>query len=241
MSVMFADLSGDHRWVFDLVADADSVRAKALARHVELKSESSRAMDWYNQLWHESQPFAEVPPAYQAEMDQALAAMAWFNDQTVFGPVGRFLKYVPVDPLMHLLYTPFGLLYLRWEARYPAQWSAPDGTTWSHQWGCKELVLGRFAGGGVPPEYREQMAELILAAVQRPYRCKDWMYALSVRHVWDARFASAIDRLSQADDLLVALRAQFLRHVAVNDELRIKRVTWHRWLASQGRPSLRGS
>jgi hypothetical protein len=84
----------------------------------------------------------------------------------------------------------------------------------------------------VPAESRSQVADLIVAALERPYRCKDWMYAPLVRHVLDAPFVGRLQALLTADDPLIRLRAQFIVDVAEHPERRVKRVSWQRWLAA---------
>ncbi|WP_330275280.1 hypothetical protein OG205_06270 [Lentzea sp. NBC_00516] len=90
-----------------------------------------------------------------------------------------------------------------------------------------------------------EAAELLLDVLHRPYRCKDWMYALLVRHVDDADFRDRLASLAGADDPLVRLRVQFLLHLADHPEQGITRKTWGRWLESRLRdddqPQMTGS
>ncbi|MBB5867019.1 hypothetical protein F4553_000398 [Allocatelliglobosispora scoriae] len=84
----------------------------------------------------------------------------------------------------------------------------------------------------MPEEIRPQIVDLIIAALQRTYRCKDWLFARLVRHVADEQFTDRIEALSDADDPVVRLRAQFILHVARHPEQRVRYVSWRRWLAS---------
>ena len=133
--------------------------------------------------------------------------------------------------MARLLYAPYLVLYLRWEADYPQEWGAPDSRMWS-PWGTKEVLLRRLDRGGVPEQVQPQICDLIVSAIERPYRCKDWMYARLVRHVVNTPFVSRIEALLDADDPLVRLRAQFILHVVRHPRHVVKRVSWQRWLSS---------
>ena len=100
--------------------------------------------------------------------------------------------------------------------------------------GTKEVLLRRLDRVGVPEPVRPQICDLIVSALERPYRCKDWMYAPLVRHVLDADtpFVSRIERLLDAEDPLVRLCAQFILYVARHPQQAVKRVSWQRWISS---------
>jgi hypothetical protein len=161
-------------------------------------------------------------------MDQARADLSWHRAQMIHAPVRAFLESAPDDEVTEALWAPFAVLYLRWEADHPTEWGAPESRMWS-PWGTKEALLRRFDRCGLPVDARPQIAELILAALQRPYRCKDWLYARLLRHL-DPSFLDSVGSLASADDPLVRLRAQFLLDAAENPERRITRLSWQRWL-----------
>lgn len=91
-------------------------------------------------------------------------------------------------------------------------------------------MLQQLGRHGVPEQVSLEAAELILAAIQRPYRCKDWMYALLVRHVADEEFRDRVTALTDAPDPLVRLRAQYLLDLADRPDARVTRSTWRHWL-----------
>ncbi|MFY1595643.1 hypothetical protein [Micromonospora sp. WMMD737] len=126
-------------------------------------------------------------------------------------------------------WAPIAALYLRWEAEYPDEWGAPESWLWS-RWGTKEVLLRRLDRGGLPETIRPEIAELILAALRRPYRCKDWRYARLVRQLHDSPFLHEVAMLTSADDPLVRLRAQFVLQVAAHPEQAPTRTSWRRWL-----------
>ncbi|HEX5512414.1 MAG TPA: hypothetical protein VFX41_11920, partial [Actinomycetales bacterium] len=213
---MSAALHGDYFWLFDLVATDQAVRGRALAHHQALVAAANEAQRRWNALWAVKRTAAPTQPQLVAEMDQASADQLWHEKRTIQGPIGAFLGSAPDDEVTQGLWAPFAVLYLRWEADYPAEWGAPESRMWS-PWGTKEVLLRRFDRGGLPEDTRPQIAELILSALGRPYRCKDWMYARLVRHL-DASFLDRVATLASADDPLVRLRAQFVLHAVESHE-----------------------
>lgn len=213
-----------HSWVFDLVAADDVVRHRALERHRDLLAAAAEALTWSNRIWAQAGTPAPAEPHLAAEMDQARADFRWHRERTILGPIGAYGDE-------QQLYAPYLVLFLQWETDYPGEWKAPGTWMWS-PWTTKEVILRRLDRGGVPERIRPRIGDLILAAVQRPYRCKDWMYAPLVRHVLDTPLGSRIEALGEAEDPLVRLRAQFLLHVAAHPEHPVRRASWRRWLSS---------
>lgn len=232
--MVFENLPGHPDWVFDLVAAEDAVRARALARHQALLAAAAEAWRRHNSLWAltESTP---TEPHLLAAMDQARAEFDWSMRQTIFGPIEAFLDAVGSDVLVRQAYCSYPVLYLQWEADHPQQWAAPDSSL-SSPWSTKEHLLDRLDRDGVLQDIRPQIRDLIVAALRRPYRCKDWMYARLVRHVLDPPFLAAVENLCEAEDPFVRLRARFVVDAAQNPRQRIKRVSWRRWLASDADP-----
>jgi hypothetical protein len=218
--------------VFDLVADDDVVRGRALARHRALVAASTEALHWSNRVWMQAGTPAPEEPHLAAEMDQARAAERWHRDQTIFGYLHVFLAADPGDCAVRTVFWPFAALYLRWETRYPLEWRAPESNLWS-PWARKEGLLRHLGRHGVPEEFRREAADLVVTAIGRPYRCKDWRYAMLVRHVADRRFGAAVTALAGADDPLVRLRARFVLDLAGDPERPLTRKTWRRWLDHQ--------
>jgi hypothetical protein len=132
-------------------------------------------------------------------------------------------------PAPKMGFAPFALFFLHWEALYPDEWRAPESNPYS-PWSIKEQVLGRFGTAGVPATLREEAVDLVLAAILRPYRCKDWMYARLVHYVPTDVFRDRVDD----PDALVAARARFLLHVTHHPDRPVTRVSWQRWLDETG-------
>jgi len=135
-------------------------------------------------------------------MDQARADFRLHRSRSLEGPIEIFCHTGPGDSAVELLYAPLAVLSLQWEASYPREWGARESWLWS-PWTGKEVLLRRLDRGGVPDSIRAQIAHLVLAAVQRPYRCKDWMYASLVRHIRDDTFLNRLDALLEAEEPLV--------------------------------------
>lgn len=229
---MFAEARGDYSWLFGLVAVDRVVRHEALARQRASLAAARAALQRGNALLAMTDPATRTQPQLVAAMDQIRAERRWHEEQTLHAPVDAFLSSAPGDDVAQALWAPFVVLYLRWEADFPDEWRAPGSWGWS-PWTTKEVLLGRLDRGGLPEEIRPQVIELILSALQRPYRCKDWMYACLVRHLDDASFLNRVGRLVFADDPLVRLRARFVLHVAEHSEHRVTRTSWRRWLNAE--------
>lgn len=219
-------------WLFDLIAPDDRVRHRALTRHEELVARSLNALHRSNRVWMRAGTPAPEQPHLAAEMDQARADQRWHRNQTIFGYLDAFLDADPRDTAVRAMYWPFVVLYLQWEARCPDEWRSRSSSLCS-PWTTKETVLGGLGRRGVPEEMRPNAADLIITAVQRSYRCKDWMYALMVRHVADMEFHDRVMALTRAHEPFVRLRAQFVIDLVRHPERKITRKTWRRWLEHQ--------
>jgi len=215
--------------MFDLIDRDDVVRGRALTRHRTLVTASGDALHRYNAIWQEAGTPAPEQPHLAAAIEQAWADHQWQSDQTLFGRLGTFLDAEPEDAAVRMVYWPFVALYLRWESRFPDQWRAPESNLWS-PWTRKERLLRQLGKSGLPENGAADTVDLIVTALRRPYRCKDWAYALLVPHVANTEFHDRVAVLTDAADPLVRLRARFVLDVAVDPERAVTRRTWSRWL-----------
>ena len=200
-------LPDDQPWVFDLISPDRARRAAALARHEALRAEVRAARRHADEIWAREGWNRAAENAYRRRLDKTLA-----------GLVGAFCQ--AEDPAVRAHYAPYAVLYLRWEERLLPELRA----SWScSPWTTKEVILRDLTRRGVPAEREPEIADLIVAALRRPYRCKDWMFAGLLRHVAPA------ERIAELDDD----RARFARHVLAHPELTITRFTYPRWLASR--------
>jgi hypothetical protein len=223
----------DHSWVFDLVSPDPSRRRAALSRHRDLLDRERSAWQRLNAISAEGGEPAPPQPHLAAAWDQASAEQRDARGATLFGPIDQFLAVpyasnLPADER----HAPFAALFLRWERRYPAEWSEAGAWTSSH-WSTKELVLRRFAEGGVPAGVRADLHDLVVAAVTGPYRCKDWWYAPLARWLDSPLLRQALAEHATYEDALPRLRAGFLLQMLDQPRLTIRRHTWQRWLAAQ--------
>jgi hypothetical protein len=227
-----AEVAGDRSWLFDLVASDDAVRHRALDLHQELLAAASAAHRRWNQAWLRAGMAATAEPELAVEMDQQWADFRRHEQQTIFGPVSAYIRSTATG-IAQRRGARYAALYLRWEAAHPDEWGAPGSSMWS-PWGTKERLLRKLDRGGVPLGVRSEISDLIVAALQRPYRCKDWMYARLVRHVADAAFLHRIETLHDDGHPLVGRRAQFILHISRHPSRPVTRGTWQRWLRSNG-------
>lgn len=199
-------LPDDQPWVFDLISPDDAVRAAARRRNQAVIAGASEALRRYNKVW--TRPDS-VPLAH---------AFVRETERTLKGLVSAFCS--AEDPQVRARYAPYAVLYLQWEERYPAELA--ESWMWSI-WTAKEVVLRNLHRQGVPPELGPEIADLIVAALHRPYRCKDWRYASLLHQV------APVERIVTIDDD----RARFALHVVRNPAVNVTRATYPRWLAAQ--------
>ncbi|RSM57680.1 hypothetical protein DMB66_32075 [Actinoplanes sp. ATCC 53533] len=200
-------LPDDQPWVFDLVSPDHARRAAALARHEALRAEATAARRRANEIWSREGWNRAAENAYQRRLDQTLSGLVSACCQAE-------------DPVVRAHYAPYAVLYLRWEERFLPELRA---SWFCSPWTTKGAVLRDLTRRGVPAEQEPDIADLIVAALRRPYRCKDWMYAGLLRHVAPA------ERIAELDDD----RARFARHVLAHPELTVTRFSYPRWLAAR--------
>ncbi|HET9141842.1 hypothetical protein [Actinophytocola sp.] len=226
---MSTEYAQDRSWIFGLVAPDAPTRGEASVRHRSLVAAARDAGHRIGHLWVKTQ--AGAPPRLAAALDQAHADYSWHRRQTIFGLLDDGLA---ADQLVRELHAPFTVLYLAWEARDPQDWGASHLTLES-PWTLKEAALRVLARDGVSDGLRPRVTELLLAALYRPYRCKDWMYPKLVRHLDGDVLADRVAALLDVADPWVRLRARFVLHLVEHPELAVTRTAWRRWLLADVR------
>jgi hypothetical protein len=202
-------LPDDQPWVFDLVSPDDARRAAARTRHAALLAEAL-----------ESRQRADDLVIRQGWNRAAENTARRRLDRTLDGLISAF--HWTDDPAVRDHYAPYAVLFLRWEERFLPELR----TSWvCSPWTTKDAVLRDFTRGGVPAGQEAALAELIVVALRRPYRCKDWRYAGLLRHV-----TPPAEQIAELDDD----RAGFARHVLAHPELTITRFSYDRWRATRG-------
>ena len=219
--------------MFDLVSADDTERHRALNRHRELVAAASAALTRYNRLWAQAGTPTPAEPDLAAKMGRERAEHHSSYHETILGTVSAFVSSNATNQAQRRR-ARYAALYLRWETDHPEEWAAPDSWMLS-PWSTKDQVLRKLDRGGVPTLSRPpHVSDLIVAALQRPYRCKDWRYARLVRHVVDTSFLDRIETLVDDGNHLVSLRAQFILHIARQPSTRVNQGAWRRWLQSTG-------
>jgi hypothetical protein len=138
---------GRYGWVFELIDARPGVRAGALARHRSLMG----------------------------------AALADGRSGTLVDLLSAFIRYSydadAVDPRTYGLLAGYGVLFLQWELRFPAEWRGG----WPYSpWSAKEAVLETFCVRGPTPQTGPALADLLIAAVSRVQRGQDrWYWRLA--------------------------------------------------------------
>lgn len=209
------------RWMFDLVDPRDRVRARALARHRELVARCEAALLDCHAAWRSSHR------ADEGEREVAVARRCWAvyreaRGRTVHGLVDAF-RAAPDDAARAELW-PFAVLFLRWENRCPDEWGAPASSQWS-AWTTKGHLLLDLARRGVPGG--GEGVELVVAALERPYRCKDWVFARVARRVDGPELRERLGGLAGREP-----RARFVLDLLDRPELPAFRGAWARWRAA---------
>lgn len=219
------DIDLDPAWAYDLIADDPALRAAARERRSRGLSAQVEAQQWINRLWFEAGTLRPSDPVQAAEMERAFAARRAADAMS--GPLLRFWAARPGDELFERT-APQTILFLEWERRYPAEF---DAARWDHtRWGTKGRLLRHIGRHGVPEAQREALMDLVVAALGREYRCKDWWYARAARGVDGPKLR---DRLrSSASRIEAPERAEFLLWV-LDHAPGINIGTWGRWSARQ--------
>ena len=216
----------DAGWMFELISADPDRRGQAVRRHQELDLAAMGADNALATIWHRAggQP---ADPRLAAQIDQAKAAMREAHRRCWVVTVGRWADGMEPDSAAG---ARLALLYLQWEAAYPAQWRA--SMRWS-PWGLKKKVLRRFTTTAhqYGTEFRRALQDLIIAAVRRAHRCEDQAYGPLARALDDTRLRAGLDSAAPDNDLLVSHRARFLLWALDHVDIPVVPRSWQTWLS----------
>ncbi|NUR85269.1 MAG: hypothetical protein HOY71_14390, partial [Nonomuraea sp.] len=165
------------------------------------------------------------PPYVQAANDQFIAA----RNETL--PDGLW-ESVPSKELASWPGLPYALLYLRWEALYPDEWTAHVGG-----WGTKTGMLQCLAedAAHLPADVIDDLIELIVSAVLREHRRGDDGYARLVQALRSPQLHDRLQPLTQHAHSGYRLRAGYLLWLLRHPEAaHAKPFQWKTWLATHG-------
>ncbi len=213
-------------WMFNLISADPDRRGQAVRRHHELDLAAMGADNALAAIWPAAggQP---ADPRLAAQIDQAKAAIREAYRRCWVVTAGRWADGMEPDSDVG---ARLALLYLQWEAAYPAQWRA--SMLWS-PWGMKKMVLRRFATTAhqFGTEFRHALQDLIIAAVRREHRCEDQGYGPLARALDDTRLRAGLDSAARDNDLLVRLRAGFLLWALDHADIPVAPRSWQTWLS----------
>lgn len=216
----------DAGWMFDLISADPDRRGQAVRRHQELDLAAMEADNALAAVWHRAGRQPE-DPGLAAELDQATAAIREAYRRCWVVTAGHWADGVEPGSAAG---ARLALLYLQWEAAYPAQWRA--SMRWS-PWGLKKKVLRRFTTTArqYGPEFRHALQDLIIAAVRREHRCEDQGYGPLARALDDACLRAGLDGAARGNDLLVRHRARFLLWALDHADIPVAPRSWQTWLS----------
>lgn len=204
-------------WSRELVADDVGRRERALGRLAVARGRRDRALRELNAAWREKglSGAKEEQARYAEARREVFPDALW--DFVPGGVESGGLRYA--------------LLYLNWEARYPAEWTAA-----AKSWATKKALLWKLARA--VPELSDavigELVELIRYAVCREHRCEDVGYALLARAVGEDRLRPVLAGLADDPVDTYRLRARYLLCLLDHPESpRPKAGQWRAWSAGE--------
>jgi hypothetical protein len=202
-------------WAFDLVSDAPERRGRARQRLLESRERWSAALRSYNEVWNERDH-----PEFQARQH----AFSRAHDFTFPHALWRR----GTEPMSRWAGLPYAVLYLRWEATYPDEW-----TPFRTSWGSKRNILRdlvRVADELRPPVVH-QLEDLVMLAVRRHYRCEDAGYARLARSIDSPRLRDRLTAAARSTDEPRRTHAAYLLWLIENPSLPHPKIPqWKTWL-----------
>jgi hypothetical protein len=211
----------DLEWAFDLISSDPARRAAARDRHRETVATHAAAEERINELWRRTGSLRPAEPGLAADMDQRISAKQDAYQYLLSGAIFEFEGFRRLDCL------PYALLFLEWEAKYPAEWPR-----W---WGAKKKVLrGLCQFSDHPLDVRRRLSALVIQAVCREHRCEDAGYASLGRKLADDDLTGLLWTISEtAGRENVRRRAAFVLYLIREAHVPCTLATWQNWLRAQ--------
>lgn len=105
------------------------------------------------------------------------------------------------------------MLYLEWEAKYPEDWT-------------------HYANGT-----KAKLTDLVVSAVECPYRCEDRRYARLARAIDNDGLRARLGHAAQSNSPWARYQASFVLWLLTNPEAPASRHTWRMCLATRNTPA----
>lgn len=211
-------------WAYGLLAEDPAERALALERQRQSQRDVHDAWRRSHDLWASKR----TPAAYAPDIDAAALAAhrAYRAAQVKALPEAFWAAGPPPGEVTAWPGLPYALLYLEWEARHPEEW-----TRLSKHWGTKQSLIRRLAVPDHGPRTRAKLIDLTIAAVSRPYRCKDREYARLARVLDCPELRVRLSAVADALDPWGRVHAGYVLHLMDHPSLPNSRRIWTTWLS----------
>ncbi|MFE9107608.1 hypothetical protein [Actinomadura geliboluensis] len=214
-------------WTFGLVLEDPGERAVALAQLIEVQRRTREALEESNELWWLASSLGpeeryEEPACRQARQRYIEIRSHTLPDGLWEWPWGGNAAWPGL---------PYALLYLDWEAKYPEDW-----TRYAKSWGTKKGLLQHLEKADHPEGTRAKLTDLVVSAVERPYRCEDRWYARLARAIDNPPLRARLGHAAQSDSPWGRYQASFVLWLLTTPEVPASRHTWRMWLATRDTP-----
>ncbi|QKW36908.1 hypothetical protein HUT06_25190 [Actinomadura sp. NAK00032] len=217
-------------WTFGLVSEDPLERAAALAQLVEVQRLTREALRKSNELWRLASSLG--PEEHYKEPAFLQARQRYIEARSHSLPDG--LWEWPWGGIAAWPGLPYALLYLEWEAKYPEDW-----TRYAKSWGTKKGLLRHLdKANHHHPSTETKLADLVVSAVERPYRCEDRWYARLARAIDNDDLRARLGHAAQSDNPWARYQASFVLWLLTTPDAPVSRHTWSMWLATRDTPKL---
>jgi hypothetical protein len=202
-------------WTFDLACDEPARRRLAHRRLVETRKRWTAALRSYNEVWNKRDH-----PEYRLRLDAYSRAFDFTYPHALWRR-----RTVPLAQWEGL---PYAVLYLRWEATFPDEWTA-----FRSGWGTKKGTLRDLAAATkeLPQPVLDELEDLVMMAVHRQYRCEDVGYARVARSIDSPRLRDRLAAAARSADATSRLHSAYLLWLIENPSVPQPKIRqWKTWL-----------
>lgn len=206
-------------WAFGLIADNATEREVALAHLHGARGNARAALDRWNELWLLTRPLGPEEQYQEPAFKRAYEVYADMCSRTL--PEALWVSEDAYGPR-----SPYALLFLEWEARFPREW-----TECAKAWGTKQSLIRHMAAAEHDQPTRAKLIDLVAIVVQRAYRCKDREYVRVARAVDGEDLRHRLGTAAASDNPWARLHAGYVLWLLDHPEIPNTRRTWRTWVA----------